>query len=249
MKLAITGENFWLWFGGIWLIVGVPFLVSGLYGGWQQVSLSERLQTQGQVVSGMVLTKYIDPSSSHDNSAASTPTYWVTFRFSSESGDVIKGKAQVAVDTWDSLIERHPIQITYLPDAPQSYRVAGETSQWILPFVFIGLGGFFTTAGGFAFLHGLRVHRVTERVRREGTLVEAMVMGVQPAQVRINGTEQWVIQYEFTDRQGRKRAGKSLPLPPEEAETWESGDRGLIRYDPRAPRQSLWIGKSEGPRA
>lgn len=246
MKLAITGENFWIWFGGIWLIVGVPFLVLGLYFGWQQVSLSERLQSQGQVASGLVLTKYIATSSSHNNRGASTPTYWVTFRFFTESGEVIKGKAQVSVDTWDTLIERHPIQITYLPDTPQFYRLAGESNEWILPFIFAGLGGLFTAIGGFVFLRGLRIHRVTEHVRREGTTVEATVTGVHPAQVRINGTAQWVIQYEFTDQQGRKRAGKSLPLPPEEAETWESGDHALIRYDPRAPRQSLWIGKVEG---
>lgn len=249
MKLAITGENFPLWFGGIWLAVGGPMLILGLYFGWQQASLTEQLQTHGQVTAGMVLTKYIETSSSHTNRSSSTPTYWVTFRFSTETGEVIKGKAQVAVDTWDALIERHPIQVTYLPTAPQSHRIAGETFPWILPFIFAGLGALFSIAGGAVFWAGLRSRRVTGQLRHRGTSVEATVTGVDPASVRINGVKQWVIRYEFTDSNGRKRTGTSFPMAPEEAEAWEAGQRGFIRYDPHAPGKSLWVGTAEGSRS
>jgi hypothetical protein len=248
MKLAITGENFPLWFGGIWLAVGGPMLLLGLYFGWQQASIAEQLQTHGQTASGMVLTKYIARSSSHSDRSSSTPTYWVTVRFSTEAGKVIKGKAQVEVDTWDALIERHPIQVTYLPSAPQTYRIEGETSTWILPFIFAGIGALFTIVGGAVFWSGLRSRRVTERLRHSGMTVEATVTSIGPGSVRINGVKQWVIRYEFTDAAGRKRTGISFPMAPEEAEAWDAGQHGFIRYDPRAPGKSLWIGTAEGRR-
>ena len=249
MRLTITGENFPIWFGGIWLAVGGPMLILSLYFGWQQVSLTKQLQTEGQATSGMVLTKYIETSSSHSDRSSSSPTYWVTFRFSTEAGQVIKGKAQVAADTWDALIERHPVQVTYLPSAPQSHRMAGESFPWILPIIFAAIGALFTIVGGVVFRAGLRSRRVSEQLRHGGTTVEAAVTGVGPASVRINGIKQWVIRYEFTDSTGRKRTGTSFPMPPEEAEAWEAGQQGLIRYDPRAPGKSLWIGTAEGSRS
>lgn len=246
MRLAITGENFPLWFGGIWLAVSVPILVSGLYFGFQQASIAEQLRTQGQSASGMVLTKYIARSSTRSDRGDSRPTCWVTFRFSTEAGDVIKGKAEVNSDTWDALIERHPIAVTYLPTAPENYRIEGETGSWIIPFIFAGVGAVFSIVGGVVLWFGLRSRRITEQLRHKGIATEATVTGIGPGSVRINGVKQWVIRYEFADAAGRKRTGASFPMAPEEAEAWEAGQQGLVRYDPRAPGKSLWLGKSEG---
>lgn len=124
----ITAKNFWLWFGGIWFAVGTPFFIFGLYLGFQHITVTNRLDAEGKTVEGMVLTKARKTSSS-SSGRSSTPTYEVTFRFLTPDG-VAQGKAEVSGDTWDSLVEREAIQVTYLPDKPPHYRVAGQTSGW-----------------------------------------------------------------------------------------------------------------------
>ena len=48
---------------------------------------------------------------------------------------------------------------------------------------------------------------------------------------------------------GKETYGHEFPDAAEEAEAWEAGQQGLIRYDPRAPGKSLWIGTVEGSRS
>lgn len=50
-------ENFWLWFGGIWLAVGLPFLGVGVHAAYDQLTLNRRFETQALTARGMVLTK------------------------------------------------------------------------------------------------------------------------------------------------------------------------------------------------
>jgi len=52
-------------------------------------------------------------------------------------------------------VEREPIRVTYLPDAPSSYRIEGQKDDWVLPVVFGILGSILTALGGFVFLRGL----------------------------------------------------------------------------------------------
>ena len=99
----ITAKNFWLWFGGIWLACGLPFLIIGLYTGNQQITTDRRLAAEGRTVDGIVLTKAITYSSSSSSNRSSSPTYKVTFRFLTTEGQ-ISDEVEVAVETWDRLI-------------------------------------------------------------------------------------------------------------------------------------------------
>jgi hypothetical protein len=245
MGLRIDGDNFALWFGGIWLGVGAPMLVLGLYFGWYYHGAAKELDVHGVTTAGMVLTKSIDTSSSSRDRSSSAPTYWITYRFTTATGDIVKDKAQVDVATWDGLIERHPIQVSYLPSAPRIHRLAGESLPWVLPFIFAAAGAVASTVGVVAVSIGLRARRTATRLFREGITARATVTGVGPSSIRINGVKQWEVRYTFPDSHGRTYRGVSRPMPPEEAEAWDAGQQALVRYDPHAPKQNLWLGSSE----
>src|SRR5204863_9835111 len=72
---VITNSNFWLWFGGIWLAMGLLFLGIGAGAGFYRNEFAARLDREGVRVQGLVLTKEI--SAPQDRST----TYDVTFRF------------------------------------------------------------------------------------------------------------------------------------------------------------------------
>lgn len=240
--LTITPKNFWLWFGGIWLFCGSPFLIIGLYLGAQHIHVSKRLAAEGRIVEGMVLTKAITYSSANTSSRGSSrnPTYNVTFRFLTRGG-IMQGKAEVPAETWDTLIEREPIQVTYLPDNPQHYRIEEQTSGWWLPVSFTVMGGIFTSLGGFILLRARSRILTTRRLQREGITATATVSDIRAANMRINGVQQLAVHYEYQDERGRSHTGKET-FPPEEAGRWKEGDRVTIRYDRRRPGQSILVG-------
>lgn len=236
-------RNFWFWFGGVWLFVGAPFLVIGLYVGSQHLVVSKRLDAEGRTIEGMVLTKEIRTSSSSGGRRRTAPAYRVTFRFVAPNG-LITGDAEVSAETWDTLVEREPIRVTYLPDNPQHYRVEGQVGGWMLPIIFTVLGGVFTGVGGVLFFRGLGQLRTREWLLREGFPIEATVTDVRPTRLWVNGVQQWAIHYQYRDDRGRIHQGKSGALSPEETETWKEGDTGVVRFDRGRPRRSVWLGKA-----
>jgi hypothetical protein len=239
--MSITAKTFWLWFGGIWVFCGLPFLIIGLYIGLQTFMVSTRLAAEGRTVDGMVLTKAITSSSSGSN-RNSSPGYEVTFRFATPTG-LYTGKADVTAEAWDALVEREAIRVTYIPDSPDAYRVEGQTNLWTLPVIFAVMGGIFTGLGAFVFHRAWSRLRTAARLQREGVPVDATIVEVRPANVRINGVQQWTARYEYRDGAGAVHTG-SETFPPEEADAWKEGDRISVRYDRRRPDRSVWTGTS-----
>lgn len=235
---ALSAQTFWLWFGGIWLLGGAPFLAAGIYFGIAQVMLDHRLQADGHTVQGMVLTKTIS------SSKGSNPNYSITFRFVPREGPPVKGEAQISRVVWEELTEREPIAVTYVPDHPSSYRVESQEGNWMLAVIFTILGGFFTSVGGFVLVRGLARIRSTTRLEREGTVTEGTVLDVGPGQLSINGVPQWAIRYRYQDHMGRTHMASSDSLAPDAAQAWNVGDTGTVRFDRRRPQQSIWIGRA-----
>jgi hypothetical protein len=236
----ITAKNFWLWFGGIWLACGLPFFVVGLYTGNQQLTADRRLAAEGRTVDGIVLTKAITYSSSSSSNRSSSATYRVTFRFRTTDG-LLVDEAEVSQDTWDRLIEREPIHVTYVPDAPQFHRIEGQVGGWIMPIAMTVIGGIFAGLGGIILLRARSRLHANARLQREGVVAEATVTEVRPGRMRINGVQQWLVRYQYQDDRGSVRMG-SEHLSPEKAERWKAGDKATVRYDRRQPNQSLWVG-------
>jgi len=241
IRSVITPKNFWLWFSGIFLTIGSLFLVVGLSVGVHRYNIEDRLMKEGRTVEGMVLTKKIH-TASRKQGKRSSPSYRVTFQFVPTQGASIDGTAEVKMEVWDSLEERGPIQVTYLPDEPEHYRVEGQTSGWVLPMVFAAIGGLLAPVGGFMFFRARGLLQAGKRLQRDGITATATVSDVQVSYLRVNGVNQFAVLYDYQDDRGRSYQGKEY-FPPEEAGQWKQGDQVTIRYDRKRPHHSIWIGK------
>ena len=236
--LGLARRSFPFWFGGIWLAVGLPFVVVGIWVAVDTVRQQQRYATAAQVTDGMVLTKRISRGTNESTS------YWVSYRFRAADGGVIQSEKKISGTLWDRLVEREPVRITYLPDRPAAHRLEDEGADWAMPLIFTGLGSFFAGLGGWIFLRGLRSILREVRLHREGTRTEATVTDVEPANVSFNGVGQWRLRYRYRDHRGRERHGESNLIPPDEAEQWKPGDTGTARFDVHAPGKSIWVGKA-----
>ncbi len=157
-------------------------------------------------------------------------------------GERVRGTADVTTEEWDLLEERGPIQVTYLPDRPESYRVAGQSHDVLLPVIFGVIGGVVGSIGGFVVFNAVGTRKRERELSRTGMTAEATITDIGPSYLRINGVSQIKMHYQFQDAHGKTRHG-SCTMSPEEAGNWLPGHKGRIRYDPRKPSVSVWIGK------
>lgn len=234
---GLAKRSFAFWFGGIWFFCGAPFLIIGIYVGVDTIRERGRFQKEAQVAEGMVLTKRITRSKDSTN-------YWVGYRFSAPDGTVVQAEAKVSGDLWDRLVEREPVQVTYLPSDTRRHRIQGDGPDWVLPGVFVILGVVLVPLGGWIFFRGLSGVLRELRLQSAGTMAEATVEEVGPADVSFDGVPQWRIRYRYRDHRGRAHRGESGRLVPEEAQEWKAGDTGVTRFDTQAPRKSVWVGRA-----
>jgi uncharacterized protein DUF3592 len=231
----IARRSFWLWFGTIVLAVGLPFLLTSLY----FLGHERRFRTEGQIVEAVVLTKDIDRSRSNNREST---RYSVTYRFTAPDRRAIRGSTGLDRASWETLTERGPISVVYLPGDPESNRMAGQ-SKMIPLTIFGGLGGFLTFVGALLAWHGLRTARTKWRVQQAGVLAPATVTDVIPLNLRVNNQTRWRLHYDFRDYQGRAHQKRTY-LPADEARLWKKGDVGNVLFDPANPKHVVWIGKA-----
>ncbi len=234
-------NNMFIWTGGIFLLAGIPILCVGI---WLTGNAADqkKLDREGRTAQGILLTKTTHTSSS---SRSSTPTtsYYATYRFTTSSGQVMRGTSQVDRQTWERLVERAPVEVTYLPAAPAISRIAGASEDGFMALIFTGLGVMATLIGIILFPTGIRQAHTARRLRVQGIPVAATVEKVSEANASFNGVAQWWVFYTYLDHQGQTWRGRSDYLPPEEAQAWHAGDTGWARYDQQSPKRSVWIGK------
>lgn len=238
-----TPDTFWQWFGGIFLAVGTLFTVIGAGAGIQEYRSDARLRADGVVTSGMVLTKAVGGSKSGSSGSGSSRTYHVGYRFTTADGQVVRESRQVGAETWDRLQERGPIEVRYLPGAPRTHRLVGEAVDFVLPLIMTPVGVAVGLLGGFVLWRAAGVRATAREVGRAGVFAEATVDGIEPAGLRLNGQQLWVLRYRFQDQKGQTREGRSEPVSHEAAQAWRPGDTGTVRYDHRRPTRSVWVGR------
>jgi hypothetical protein len=72
----------------------------------------------------------------------------------------------------------------------------------------------------------------------------ATVTEFQDAEWIVNEERYLHVRFQFADEAGNDHWGKGPPLPPEEARAHAIGSRVRIRYDPRDPSITLWLGQA-----
>jgi uncharacterized protein DUF3592 len=224
--------NFWVFFGSIWLLVGLPFvLLAGYF-----IIQERQLATTGRVVDAIVLTR--DISRSGDSVHRS-----VRYRLTTAEGETFEGKSEVGESIWSSLTERGPVRVAYLPNRPSVNRVVGS-SQLTMLLIFSFVGGLLSIAGGTIVTVAVRKARLRSRLLTDGVRAPATVAEVTAMNLRVNGRPQWKLKYEYRDHQSRSHL-RSMYLDVEEASRWNAGDVGDVLFDPNRPDQAVWIGRTD----
>lgn len=149
-------NSFGLWFGSIWLVVGLTFVVATIY----LLYDDRRYENEGRTVHGTVLTKEVRRSRSNNSD---TTSYYVTYRFTVADGRTSEGRDQLDRSEWEALTELGPIQISYLPSKLESNRVLGQT-HLLLEVIFGIIGTIFTLGGGAVVFVAVRSVRSARRV-------------------------------------------------------------------------------------
>ena len=54
-----------------------------------------------------------------------------------------------------------------------------------------------------------------------------------------------MVKYSYNDFTGQMHEAKSDYMSPSDAERWNVGDKGGVRYDQNRPEVSFWVGREE----
>jgi hypothetical protein len=238
--VAQARRSFGLAFGGIWLLVGVIMLVVGT-----GMAVEERRWNAAQQATGMVLTKDIVRADSD-----SSTEYRVGFRYTTQGGETREGDQQVEVHTWEALTERGPITVYYLTGSSEPARL-DPSPEPVGALIFLAFGIVLTGVGGFLVGRALRNVLRASRLMRTGTEVDASVTGVEQTNVSFNRRPQFRVRYAYRDAAGGEHIGDSGYLEWDEASTFSEGDTVRVRFDPKRPADSIWVGRTSadaGPR-
>jgi hypothetical protein len=238
-KISFGGSSFAMVFGGLWLAIGLVFLPIGLSLAWHEYQRNTLIPADGALAVGMVLTKTVDRSSKNSD------PYSIEFRFTTQEGRQIKGRAKVTRDEWELLKERGTVKVGYLPGNPQIHRVPGQAGDSVAALIFSLVGGVFSLLGAFIFGFGFARSRRNRQIAHTGMGAQAQVDEVSETNFSVNGIRQVSVHFTFRDAAGREVRGKSEPMSPGEGKLWKPGDRGAVRYDARAPQKSVWLGKEQ----
>ena len=227
---------FGFWFGGISLLVGVPwFVVNGVipfHADW-------RFAREGRSTQGMVLTKEIRRSG---NTRSETLHYEVTYRFA-VSGETIEGRDELSLEDWERVIEREPADVLYRVGNSSSNRLAGNR-PWIKKTFFGFLGLVFAVLGTTVFVRAVRNARLEWHLRQHGVNTHGTVTELRDQNLKLNGAQQWRLHYEYRDFQGHRHV-KTFDLPQDEAQRWKPGDVGGVLYDSARSTEAVWLGRED----
>jgi hypothetical protein len=224
------------WVGAIFIVAGCGGVYQGLHE-WQSSRRFEREALQGEAtVVGKSLV-------SADRDAGTSSRYSIAYRFTASSGELVEQTEDVPVEDWESLDEGSRLQVRYLPSAPRTARMQPGNPWWVPPLI-TGATALFVLIGVAVALPGVRRALLIARVQRRGMATQATVQNVWATATTINRVRQWQLSYEFRDHTGTPQRGESDLLTPAEAQKWQPGSRGAVRYDRDRPGDSVWAGEA-----
>jgi hypothetical protein len=137
-------------------VFGLVFFGSFFIGGWFWLdtvrTTEELLELRGQAVEGTVLSKSIVRKRSgggQSGRSSESTHYHVVYRFVADGTEVV-GTSSLDASDWDRLEERGPIALVYAGGSPWVHRVGGDSAGWIVPILFLAVGGLGALGSGAA---------------------------------------------------------------------------------------------------
>lgn len=237
----LARRSFWVLFGAIFLVAGLLFAVISAGMGWREL----RFASDGVAAEGTVLERTILHADAGEDRSTE---YRVSYRFTTDAGLSVEGSDRVPLDQWELLVEQGPITVEHLAGDPAQNRVAGGGDLLFLT-IFAAVSAVALVVGLAILLRQLRRLRAEQRLWRVGLVAEASVVGIEQSNVTFNRRPLWHVLYEFVDSAGGRHTGRSGYLALADAQAWQAGGRGAVRYDPDAPDQSIWVGELEAGQA
>lgn len=234
----LARRNMLLLFGAILLIAGLLMLVIGLGLVWSE----GRFASDGRTATGLVIGKAISRATA--GSSDSSTDYIVRYRFTDIAGRQVDGSDEIGFDAWEALTEGGPVEVSYLAQDPGTNRVAGGDGLTAAVIVLV-IGFVVTAVGAPLTIRGWRGVSRTRRLWRDGTPATGTVTQIEQTNVQFNRERQWRIRYRYADEAGATHDGESGYMSYEEASQWQTGSSAMVRYDPRKPGVSVWIGAQE----
>ena len=216
----------------IFLVAGALLFGNGLIAAYEEW----RYRVSGEETEATVVAKKSIPSGRRGTLPGAR------YRFTTSDGIEIEGERILPEpESQEELQPGSALTVVYLPDRPTMNRPRGS-SEWSAMLVSFPIGSLMMALGGalswFILAPVFRVWRLV----RVGVPAEATVSGIGSAAISFSRRVQRQIRYRYQDRFGRMHDGKSHPMEASETESWKEGDRAAIRYDPRRPDRSIWLG-------
>jgi hypothetical protein len=231
----LARRSFGFWFGGILLLIGLPFFAIGIYRFYDDWRFAQEART----TEGIVLTKEIRLSG---NSRSRTKHYEATYRFTVQ-GETLEGRDELSHEEWQRLVEREPVEMLYRPQKISSNHLASH-SAWLLKTIFVLLGSICTAIGGTVFVRAVRNTRLEWHLRQHGVSTRGTVTELRERNVKVNNVQLWRLHYEYRDFQGHRHV-RTFDMPQDEAQGWTVGDVGGVLYDSARPTEAVWLDREE----
>jgi len=236
---------FWLYYGGgkaivanaIAVFLGAIFLLVG-YFVWQT---EQEYALNGVAATGIVTRKDHRVEQRPPGQKGGPRTvYTLHYRYQDDHGQAHEGGDNVDLNVWNQLQKEHPVQIEYLRDQPEKYRITAGRSFWArYGYLFaVGAGGLLV-AGALGVGIGRWIWAARKaRLVFAGDPVLGIVTGRKTAVSGSNRTPPVRVLYQFTDTTGTERPGATCWLLEKQAAAWPEGVPILVLQDPNNPARS-----------
>ena len=218
--------------GLILFVISVVFL--SIAGG--ELTKARRYQRAGIETDATVISKDMRPAT-----ADSGTVHEVSYRVITAEGESYVRDEAVDVNVWEKLEPGGRVRALYVPGDPGSTRL-GTRPGTLIPLTGVVIALPLAALGAVLLTRAIAATLGRIRIYKHGQRADAMVTTVRQTNFRINKRPQWMIDFTYRDHTGQERRGSSHHLSPVDAQAWNPGDKGVIRFDPAQPERSVWVG-------
>lgn len=220
------------------LPVGAIFLFAGAALLWTTIEMALDLK-QAVDLPATVLGKELIRA---DRENTPSTRYVLRYRFVEPGGEAVEAEEDVEPEVWEELATGDSYPVRYVPGKRKTIPAdiaepIGAAIVGVVSVVILLIGRWLAVPSARQLLTELRL-------LARGTPATATVTNVYPTSTAINRVPLWKLSYRYKDQIGAEHEAESGFLMPQEAQEWQPGSTGAIRYDPRRSGASVWLGQT-----